>query len=100
MNVLNIRITKNPQFWSNDECFISKRICYNFLKLGYIDGKYFSTDKIAEFLGIDTQEVIDTTKKALLLYKENINQFIDNTIQIATREHETTPSPIVKSFNK
>ena len=54
------------------------------LKLGYIDGKYFSTDSIAEFLGIEPQEIIDATRKVLLLYKENINQFIDNAIQIAT----------------
>lgn len=54
------------------------------LKLGYIDGKYFSTDSIANFLGIETQEVIDTTRKVLLLYKENINQFIDDAIDIVT----------------
>ena len=54
------------------------------LKLGYVDGKYFSTDSIAEFLGIEPQEVIDTTKKVLLLYKENINQFIDNAIEVVT----------------
>ena len=56
------------------------------LRLGYIDGKYFSTESIAEFLGIETQEVIETTKKVLLLYKENINQYIDNAIRITTNE--------------
>ena len=58
------------------------------LKLGYIDGKYFSTDSIAQFLGIEQQEVIDTTKKVLLLYKENINQFIDNAIEIVTESQK------------
>lgn len=62
------------------------------LKLGYIDGKYFSTDSIAQFLGIEQQEVIDTTRKVLLLYKENINQFIDNAIQIATEGQEEASS--------
>ena len=70
------------------------------LKLGYIDGKYYSTDSIAQFLGIEQQEVIDTTRKILLLYKENINKFIDNAIQIATKGQEITSSPGIKSFHK
>ena len=70
------------------------------LKLGYIDGKYFSTDSIAQFLGIEPQEVIDTTRKVLLLYKENINQFIDNAIQIATEGENKISAPVVKTFHK
>ena len=62
------------------------------LKLGYVDGKYFSTESIAQFLGIEAQEVIDTTRKVLLLYKENINQFIDNAIEIVTEQ----PRQLVK----
>lgn len=54
------------------------------LKLGYIDGKYFSTESIAEFLSIEPDEVRETIKKVLLLYKENINQFLDNAIEIVT----------------
>ena len=54
------------------------------LKLGYIDGKYFSTESISEFLGIEPSEVIETTKKVLLVYKDKINSFIDNAILMAT----------------
>lgn len=54
------------------------------LKLGYIDEKYFTTESIAGFLGIETSEVIETTKKVLLVYKENINQFIDKAVETAT----------------
>lgn len=54
------------------------------LKLGYIDGKYFSTESIAQFLGIEEAEVIETTKKVLLVYKESINNFLDNAIAVAT----------------
>ena len=54
------------------------------LRLGYIDNKYFSTKSIADFLGIEEEEVIEITKKVLLLYKENINDFIDKTIEITT----------------
>ncbi|MCI6266936.1 MAG: sigma-70 family RNA polymerase sigma factor [Erysipelotrichaceae bacterium] len=66
------------------------------LKLGYIDGKYFQTETIAQFLGIESQEVIETTKKVLLLYKENINQFIDNAIEIVTEQ----PNHLTKNLNK
>ena len=56
------------------------------LKLGYIDGKYFSTKAISEFLEIEPSEVIETIKNVLLVYKENINSFLDNVIAIATDE--------------
>lgn len=58
------------------------------LKLGYVDNKYFKIEEIAQFLGIEKQEVIDTTKKALLRYKENINQLIDHTVEIVTDQKE------------
>lgn len=54
------------------------------LKLGYIDGKYFKTESIAKFLEISEEEVRETTKKILLLYKDNINNFLDRIIEIAT----------------
>ena len=59
------------------------------LKLGYVDGKFFSTESIANFLGIDEIEVIEATKKVLLLYKTNINQFIDNLIKVSTGQVRT-----------
>lgn len=54
------------------------------LRLGYIDNKYFSTDAIAQFLDIDKLEVIETIKRILILYRENINEFIDGLINDAT----------------
>ena len=56
------------------------------LRLGYIDGKYFSTESISEFLGIEPIEVIETTKKVLLVYKDNINSLIDNLVEIVTEK--------------
>ena len=50
------------------------------LRLGYVDGKYFSSESIATFLGIETQEVIETTTEILNLYKKNLNSFIDKAI--------------------
>lgn len=66
------------------------------LKLGYIDGKYFSTKSIADFLGIEESEVIETTKKILLLYKENINNIIDNLIEASTMPNKTDKSLSLK----
>ena len=62
------------------------------LKLSYVDNKYFSTESIANFLGIEEDEVIETTKKILLLYKESINGFIDTAIKVITdtKGHEKT----------
>lgn len=56
------------------------------LKLGYIDGKCFTTESIAKFLEIEQDEVRETIEKVLLLYKENINRFFDNVIKIVSDE--------------
>lgn len=64
------------------------------LKLGYIDGKYFSTESISNFLGIEQDEVRESTKKFLLACKENINQSIDNAIQY------TTDQPVILKKHK
>lgn len=53
------------------------------LKLGYVDGKYFNTESISEFLGIEPDEVRESTKKVLLLYRESINDFIDKAVEYA-----------------
>ena len=47
------------------------------LRFGYINDKCFETKKIAEFLEISEEEVRETSKKILLLYKEKINDMID-----------------------
>lgn len=50
------------------------------LRLGYIDNKYFSSESIANFLGIEESEVIETTKEILNLYKNQVNSFLDKAI--------------------
>lgn len=94
-----LELLRTPSFSQMMSTLSVKESVIISLKLGYVDGKYFSTDSIAEFLGIEPQEVIDTTRKVLLLYRENINQFIDNAIQIVT-EGEKISSPVVKTFHK
>lgn len=71
------------------------------LKFGYIDGKYFKTKSISDFLGIEEQEVIDTSKKILLAYKEKINTIIDNTINNPTFGQDTKSNYVfLKDKNK
>lgn len=50
------------------------------LKLGFVDGKCYSTEAIAKFLETTESEVREITSKVMLFYKDNINSFIDNAI--------------------
>ena len=59
------------------------------LRFGYVDGKCFETERIADFLGITTDEVRDTSRKILLLYKEQINSLLDNIIDDYDKSHKT-----------
>lgn len=58
----------------------TKEVVIISLKLGYADNKFFSTDAIANFLNIEKSEVIEITKKVLLIYKDIINTYLDNFI--------------------
>ena len=68
------------------------------LRLGYVDDKYFSSNSIAEFLGIESSEVIETTKKVLLLYKDSINEFIDKAVDY-TSDNQNSNNLIRKKNN-
>ena len=50
------------------------------LKLGYIDGKYFSDEAIASFLGIRADEVKTIFQECLVEYKECLNKMIEQVI--------------------
>ena len=67
------------------------------LKLGYIDGKCFSTLAISKFLEIEQQEVIDTTKKILLAYKEIMNKIIDDAIDNIKDDNKTINESSIKT---
>ncbi len=81
-----LELLRTPTFAQMMSTLSVKEAVIISLRLGYIDGKYYSTESIAKFLGIEPLEVIETTKKILLVYKENINRFLDNAIAIATDE--------------
>lgn len=76
-----LELLRTPTFTQMMSMLTTKESVIISLRLGYVDGKYFSTESIANFLGIDETEVIETTKKVLLLYKESINGFLDKAIE-------------------
>lgn len=79
-----LELMRTPSFGEMLKSLTSKEAVIICLKLGYVDGKYFTTESIADFLEIETSEVLEITKKVLLVYKENINQFIDKAVEVAT----------------
>ena len=72
-----LELLKTPTFNDMLSILTPKEAIIIMLKLGYVDNKYFSTDRIAEFLEIEPSEVSETTKKVILLLKERINDYID-----------------------
>jgi len=81
-----LELMRTPSFSQMLSILSVKEAVIISLKLGYIDGKYFETESIAEFLGISVEEVIEVTRKVLLLYRNSIVEFIDNTIALTTEE--------------
>lgn len=91
-----LELLRTPTFTEMMSVLTAKESIIISLKLGYVDGNYFSTESIAQFLGIEETEVIETTKKVLLLYKENINSFLDNIIKVVTDPTEHEKSLLIK----
>ncbi len=83
-------LLRTPTFKDMLEVLSPKESVIISLKLGYVDGKYFTNKSIANFLGIEEEEVRETIKKVLLLYKDNINEIIDHLISLITGNKEDT----------
>ena len=83
-------LLRTPTFKDMLEVLSPKESVIISLKLGYVDGKYFTNKSIANFLGIEEEEVRETIKKVLLLYKDNINEIIDHLISLVTGNKEDT----------
>ncbi|MBR1413853.1 MAG: sigma-70 family RNA polymerase sigma factor [Bacilli bacterium] len=79
-----LELLRTPTFGELMTSLSAKDAVIISLKLGYVDGKYFSTEDIANFLQISNEEVIETTKNVLLAYKNSFNEFLDNAIAVAT----------------
>ena len=83
-----LSILKTPSFNQLVEQLSFKEAIIISLRLGYVDGKCFSTESIANFLGMEEMKVIEITKEVLLLYKKSINDFLDKTINILINNPE------------
>ena len=81
-----LELLRSPSYNELTNNFTPKEAIIVGLKLGYVDGKCFTTESIAGFLGISEEEVIESTKKILLLYKERLVGFIDSAIEVATNK--------------
>ena len=79
-----LELLRTPIFEQTINTLSIKESAIVALKLGYIDGKCFSDEYIAEFLKIEKTEIKEITKKVLLLYKENLNKFVDHAIETVT----------------
>lgn len=82
--VNSLEIFKTPMFKEMMKNLNPKDYIIISLKLGYVDGKYFSNDAIAEFLGMEKSEVIERISKVLLLYRETVVNLINQSIELAT----------------
>ncbi|MBQ6841056.1 MAG: sigma-70 family RNA polymerase sigma factor [Bacilli bacterium] len=86
-----LELLRTPSFAQMMTTLSAKEAVIISLKLGYVDGKYFSTDAIANFLGIEAMEVIETARKVLMLYRDSFVNFLDKAIAIATEEPNDAP---------
>ena len=53
---------------------------------GYIDGKYFSIEAIANFLEVSKEEVVEIIQKVVQIYKENVTQSVDKVLKITNKK--------------
>lgn len=77
-----LELLRTPTFTQMMNVLYVKEAVIIALKLG------FSTKEVANFLGIEETEVIETTRKVLLAYKENIINFLDKAIAAVTESPE------------
>lgn len=88
----NVQLLANLRTPILDE--ILKKLLYkeaiiSCLKLGYVDDKYYSNESICRFLEIAESEVNEILKNVLLLlYKEEINNYINCAIDIVDNQND------------
>ena len=66
------------------------------LRFGFVDNKFFTSKSIADFLGINEEEVKEITRKVLSLLKEDTDSFIERTLQYAAEKTEEKAKQLVK----
>lgn len=79
-----LELMRTPSYNELTSSFSPKDAIIIGLKLGYVDGKYFSTEAIANFLGESEDTVRESTQKVLLAYKDHLMSTLDSVIEVAT----------------
>ena len=78
-----------------------KEIIVLSLAFGYVDDKYFFTNSIANFLGIEQEEVTTIIKSGVVEYKEKLNEIIDKSLDKMTEVgKKENPKVYVKTLGK
>lgn len=95
-----LELLRTPTFTQMMSALTPKEAVIISLKLGYIDEKYFANETIAQFLDITEEEVRETIKKVLLMYKTNINDFLNNVIASVTDQAEQKRTLTIPNANK
>lgn len=98
INILSV--FNNPRFINLSKTFGIKESFVLALKLGFIDGKYFSTDAIANFLDINSLEVIQITKEGLNCFKNEFNKMVDEAIESCESESTSLKKVYEQKNNK
>lgn len=83
-----LELLRSPKFSKMLNKYSAKEKMIISLKLGYIDGKCFSTEAISKFLEIPEKEIISLTHKVLLEYQKMINSIFQGTIKMVTEKQE------------
>ena len=70
------------------------------LAFGYVDDKYFFPDSIANFLGMEQEEVTTVIKNGVVEYKEKLNEIIDKSIdKMVEPKRDSNHKVFVKALN-
>ena len=83
-----LELLRSPKFSKMLNKYSAKEKMIIALKLGYIDGKCFSTEAISKFLEIPEKEIISLTHNVLLEYQKMINSIFQGTIKMVTEKQE------------
>lgn len=84
-----LELLKTPTLYELMTNLSPKQAIIIALRLGYVDNKYFSSESIATFLGIEVEEVRQTTTEILNLHKQNLNNMIDTATSYLNEESYT-----------
>ncbi len=75
-----LEIFEMPEFIELTKTMPIKTAIIVSLRLGYVDGKCFSSKNISDFLSISLEEVIEISKSGILILKNKLNNMIDEEI--------------------